>query len=117
VRRSAAQTKTHLVQHVLVSVAIVLVPRQGIIQMQQYTIVVEGARGHHPIVITKIPRPIAMIRISALTIFIIDLQCVRFGVMNRAIYLKIRSLWSVMAETILGDALAVSRVALTTTGL
>jgi hypothetical protein len=32
--RSAAQKKIHLAQHVLVLVAIVLVPRQGIIQMK-----------------------------------------------------------------------------------
>ena len=85
VKRSAAQKIINLAQHVLVSLTIVLVPRQGIIQMKQYTIVVEGARDHHPIVITKTPRPLAMIRISALTIFIIHLQSVRFIVMNRAI--------------------------------
>jgi len=114
VKRSAAQKIINLAQHVLVSVAVVLVPRQGIIQMKQYTIVVEAALA---IVITKIPRQLAMIRISALTIFIINLQSARFGVMSREIYLKIRNLWSVIAEIMFGGALAVSRVALTATGL
>ena len=116
-KRNAVQKKINRAQHVLVSVAIVLIPRQGIIQMQQYTIVVEGARGHHPIVITKIPCPFAMIRISALTTFIMIMQSVRFGVIHRAIYLRIRNLWSAIAEIMFGGALAASRVALTTTGV
>jgi hypothetical protein len=59
-----------------------------------------------------------MIRISALTIFIIDLQCVRFIHMIRGTYnRRKRDPWNVMAEIMFGGALAVKRVALTTTGL
>lgn len=96
VNRSAAQKTIYLAQHVLVSVAIVLVPRQSFIQIQQYTIVVEGARGHHPIVITKLLRLLAMMCISALTIFIIDLHGVTLGP-RLEISLFLRVLWIVMA--------------------
>ena len=92
----------------LVCSVIVPIISIGFIQVTHYTIALEVALGRHPIVIMK-TLPFAIRRIYAVTIFIIDLQSVRFGVLNREVYLKIRNLWSVMAEIFLGDALVARR--------
>jgi len=97
---------------VLVCSVVVPIISIGFIQVTHYTIALEVALGRHPIVIMKTLCPFAIVRISAVTLFIINLQSVRFSVMNREIYLKIRNLWSVMAEIFLGDALVARRPAL-----